>query len=168
MSLFHGERVLGCLHDQYLRQVDCDVVLIAANHLEELSPEVSTSSASSQPEKEWTSFACHKNVIRASSSYFDRIFSQKFKFEKLDVESDVEGVLLHDDTDNKIILQITQSGISSHSVRALIDFAYTGSFEVETHVLKRVINDLKILNLLPMINILGSRLDEELCYANCL
>ena len=168
MSLFHGERVLGCLHDQYLRQIDCDVVLIAANHLEELSPEVSTSSASSQPEKEWTSFACHKNVIRANSSYFDRIFSQKFKFEKLDVESDVEGVLLHDDTDHKIVLQITHSGISSHSLRALIDFAYTGSFEVETHVLKRVINDLKILNLLPMINILGSRLDEELCYANCL
>ena len=168
MSLFHGERVLECLHDQYLRQIDCDVVLTAANHLEELSPEVSGSNASSQPEKVWTSFACHKNVIRASSSYFDRIFSQKFKFEKVDVESDVEGVLLHDDTNHKIVLQITHSGISSHSLRAMIDFAYTGSFEVETHVLKRVINDLNILNLLPMINVLGSRLDENLCYTNCL
>ena len=74
MAPYHGERVLECLHDQYLRQIDCDVVLVAANHLEELGPEVSSSSASRQPEKVWTRFACHKNVIRVSSSCFSSEF----------------------------------------------------------------------------------------------
>ena len=62
MSRFHGEHVLEFLHDLYLRQIDCDVVLIAAHHLEELSREVSSSNASSQPEKGWTNFACHKKT----------------------------------------------------------------------------------------------------------
>ena len=165
MSLFHAEFLLQRLHDQYVRGLDCDLILIAADHCGETNPKESCDKSSGQV---WVKFPCHKNVIRATSSFFDRIFETKFTYEESRINDGISGMLIKNEADERVILQITLHEISSHSMRAFINFAYTGCVEVENNVLKRVIGDLKMMNLLSMINKLESRLGQDTTHLNCL
>ena len=165
MSLFHAEFLMQRLHDQYVRGLDCDLLLIAADHCGETNPKESGDKSSGQ---QWVKFPCHKNVIRATSSFFDRIFETKFTYEESRIDDGISGMLVKSETDERVILQITIHEISSHSLRAFINFAYTCCVEVENNVLKRVIGDLKTMSLLSMINKLESRLGQDTTHLNCL
>ena len=125
MSQSHAEKILDGLHDQYLKGIDCDVILRARNHVGD-HPTTSTT------ESLWTDLHCHKNVLRAASSFFDRIFSHNFSFENSVLEEGVEGTLVKTQTDGRYLLQITFSTIDSHSVQSLVNFEYTGFVHVDT------------------------------------
>ena len=161
----HAEAVLERLYDQYLRGSDCDVILTAADHLGQND---SGAPNDGSPEKlNWTSLSCHKIVLRAVSAFFDRIFLKKYTYEKTKVDEKVEGMLVSSEDNDRGLLQITLYEISSHSLQALINFAYTGSVAIETTILKRAIEDFKIMNVYAIIGKLEARL-EDLSISNCI
>ena len=162
----HAEAVLERLHDQYLRGLDCDVILTAADHLAQNDSRAANDVSSKK--LNWTSLSCHKIVLRTVSTFFDRIFFNKFTYEKMKVDDDkVEGMLVNSETDDRILLQLTLHEISSHSLEALVNFAYTGSVAIETTILKRAIEDFKRMNVSAIIDKLETCL-EELSFANCI
>ena len=162
----HSDTILERLHDQYLRGLDCDVIITAVDHL---ATNVSESAnATSNQDLVWKSLSCHKNVLRAASSFFDRVFANKFTYEKLEVDEGVEGMLVRTENDDRTSLQIFLHRISSHSVQALVNFAYTGFAAVETNILRRAIEDFKLMNVLAVIDKLESRLEEPLSVRNCI
>ena len=80
----HAELILNQLHDQFVRGIDCDLILRAFDHLKRMN-NVQTSNAagtSAEDDSAWINLACHKNVIRAASSFFDRLFSKNFTDEQ--------------------------------------------------------------------------------------
>ena len=161
----HAEAVLERLHDQYLRGSDCDVILTAADHLGQNG---SGTPNDGSPEKlNWTSLSCHKIVLRAVSSFFDRIFLNKYTYDKMKFDENVEGVLVSSEGDVQVSLQVTLHEISSHSLQALVNFAYTGSVAIETTILKRAIADFKRMNVSAIIDKLETCL-EDLSFANCI
>ena len=87
MLKLHAEAVLERFHDQYLRGSDCDVILTAADHLGQNG---SGTPNDGSPEKlNWTSLSCHKIVLRAVSSFFDRIFLNKYTYDKMKFDNKV-------------------------------------------------------------------------------
>ena len=87
----HAEVVLERLHDQYLRRLDCDIILTAADHLGQTDSGAPNDGSSRK--LNWTSLSCHKIMLRTVSTFFDRIFLNKFTYEKMKVDENVEGVL---------------------------------------------------------------------------
>ena len=166
MSKSHAETILERLHDQYLRGLDCDVILRAADHLAQSTPE--SPNVNSSLKFVWESLSCHKNVLRAASSFFDRIFSHDITFEKLEVDEGVECVLVENTTDKQASLQVSLHNISLHSLQVLVNFAYSGNVAIETCVLARVIEDFKVMNLRVIMDKLEARLQENLCFQNCI
>ena len=162
----HAEAVLERLHDQYLRGLDCDVILTAADRLAQRDSGTSTGGLSKK--LKWTSLSCHKIVLRAVSSFFDRIFLNKYTSEKKKVDENVEGMLVNSENDDRLSLQITFQEISSHSLQALVNFAYTGNVAIETNILKRAIEDFKIMNVSSIVDNLETHLEEDLSFANCI
>ena len=77
----HAEVVLERLHDQYLRGLDCDVILTAADLLGQ--NDLGAENDGSSKKLNWTSLSCHKIVLRTVSTFFDRIFLNKFTYEKM-------------------------------------------------------------------------------------
>ena len=162
----HAEAVLERLHDQYLRGLDCDVILTAADRLEQTD---SGAPNDGSPEKlNWTSLSCHKIVLRTISTFFDRIFLSKFTYEKMKVDENVEGMLVSNEDDARVSMQFTLREISSHSLQALVNFAYTGNVAIETNILKRAIEDFQRLKVSAITDKLEARLDEDLSFANCI
>ena len=166
MPQSHSDTILERLHDQYLRGLDCDVIITAVDHLETNVSECTN--ASSNQDIVWKSLSCHKNVLRAASSFFDRIFSNKFTYEKLEVDEGVEGMLVRTENDDGTVIQIVLHKISSHSVQSLVNFAYTGFVAIDTNILRRAIEDFKLMNLLAVIDNLESRLKNPLSVRNCI
>ena len=161
----HAEAVLERLHDQYLRGLDCDVILTGADHLGQNDSGVANDGSSKK--LNWTSLSCHKIVLRAVSSFFDRIFLNKYTYDKMKFDDKVEGMLVNSENDDRILLQVTLHEISSHSLQALVNFAYTGSVAIETTILKRAIEDFKRMNVSAIIDKLETCL-EDLSFANCI
>ena len=161
----HAEAVLERLHDQYLRGLDCDVILTAADHLAQTDSGTPTNGSSKK--LDWTSLSCHKIMLRTVSTFFDRIFLNKYTYEKMNIDENVEGILVNSDNDDRVLLQITLHKISSHSLQALVNFTYTGNLAIGTNVLKRAIEDFKIMNVSAIIDKLETRL-EDLSFANCI
>ena len=163
----HAEVVLERLHDQYLRRLDCDVILTAADHLGQ--NDLGAPNDGSSKKLNWTSLSCHRIVLRTVSTFFDRIFLNKFTYEKMKVDDEkVEGMLVNSENDDRILLQLTIHEISSHSLPALVNFAYTGNVAIETNILKRAIEDFKIMNVSAIVDKLETRLEEDLSFANCI
>ena len=162
----HAEAVLERLHDQYLRRLDCDVLLTAADHLGQ--NDSGAPNTGSSKNLNWTTLSCHKIVLRAVSSFFDRIFFNEYTCEKMKVDENVEGMLVNSENDDRLSLQITFHEISSHSLQALVNFAYTGNVAIETNILKRAIEDFKIMNVPAIVDKLETRLEEDLSFANCI
>ena len=162
----HAEAVLERLHDQYLRGLDCDVILTAADHLGQNDSGAANDGSSKK--NNWTSFSCHKIVLRTVNTFFDRIFLNKYTSEKKKVDENVEGMLVNSENDDRLSLQITFHEISSHSLQALVNFAYTGNVAIETNILKRAIEDFKIMNVSAIVDKLETRLEEDLPFANCI
>ena len=163
MSSF-AENLLNRLHDLYLKGRDCDVILRAADcfgELREIEPD------SSSADLKWTDLHCHKIVLRAASSFFDRIFCHSLTSEKLDLNGDVKGVITRIQTGESTMLQITLNEISSQSLQTLVNFAYTGIVQIDTNMMKKIIQDLKLLNVRPIIDILEMRIQEKTSFANC-
>ena len=161
----HAEAVLERLHDQYLRGLDCDLILTAADHLGQTDSGALNDGSSKK--LNWTSLSCHKIVLRAVSTFFDPIFLKKFTYEKMKVDEKVEGMLVSSEDNDRGLLQITLYEISSHSLQALVNFAYTGSVAIETNFLKRAIEDFKRMNVYAIIGKLEARL-EDLSISNCI
>ena len=160
----YAENTLNRLHDLYLKGIDCDVILRAADYLGEsraMDPD------SSSGDLVWTNLHCHKIVLRAASSFFDRVFFRPMTSEKLDLNEDVKGVIARTQTGESTLLQITLNEISSQSLQTLVNFAYTGIVQIDTNMMKKTIQDLKILNVRPIIDILEMRIEEEISFANC-
>ena len=86
---------------------------------------------------------------------------------KVDGEK-VEGMLFSCEDDGRLSLQITLHEISSQSLQALVNFAYTGNVAIETNILKRAIEDFKTLKVFAISDILETRLDEDLSFSNCI
>ena len=107
-------------------------------------------------------------MLRAACSFFDRIFSHTITSETSILDEDVEGVLVKSETDGGSLSQVTFTRIDSHSIQSLVNFAYTGFVHVETDALKKTIDDMKLMNARSMIDILESRLNEDVAYANCI
>ena len=162
----HAEAVLERLHDQYLRGLDCDVILTGADHLGQNDSGAANDGSSKK--LNWTTLSCHKIVLRAVSSFFDRIFLNEYTCEKMKVDENVEGMLVNSENDDRLSLQITFHEISSHSLQALVNFAYTGNVAIETNILKRAIEDFKIMNVYAIVDKLETRLEEDLSFANCI
>ena len=169
MPPYHAETILDQLHDQYVRGIDCDVILRAADHLKQHNDGQTSSNAagtSAEYDNAWISLPCHKNVIRAASSFFDRIFSKTFTEESSEVEEGIEAMLVAKDSEKRHTLQLTFHKISSHSMHALVEFAYTGFVKVDTNVLKKVVEDLKFMNMQSMLDKLSSLLNDDLSPSN--
>ena len=163
----YAEFVLERLHDQYLRGLDCDVILTAADHLGQNDSRAPNDGSSKT--LNWTSLPCHKIVLRTVSTFFDRIFLKKFTYEKMKVDDEkVEGMLVNIENDDRVLLQLTLHEISSHSLQALVNFAYTGNVAIETNILKRAIEDFKIMNVSAIVDKLETCLDEDVSFANCI
>ena len=107
-------------------------------------------------------------MLRATCSYFDSILSHTTTSETSILDENAEGVLVKSETDGRSLLQITVTRIDYHSIQSLVNFAYTGSVHVETDALKKTIDDMKLMNVRSIIDILESRLDENVSYANCI
>ena len=166
MSNSHAKTILEQLHEQYLRGLDCDLIITAVDHLEKTGLQVLE--AESKQDVVWKSRSCHKNVLRAASSYFGRIFSNKFTHKNLEVDEGVEGLLVHNENDDWLSLEIILHKMSFQSVQALVNFAYTGFVAIETSILRRAIEDFKMVNLFSIITKLESRLEEDLSPENCI
>ena len=128
----------------------------------------SSSSTSAEDNSEWINLACHKNVIRAASSFFDRLFSENFTEESIVVEEGIEAMMVANNGEKQHVLQLTFHTISSHSIQSLVKFAYTGSVKLDSSILKKVVEDLHFMKMRSLLDILASRLKEELCYSNCI
>ena len=76
-------------------------------------------------------------------------------------------MLVNSENDDRILLQLTLHDISSHSLQALVNFAYTGSVANETTILKRAIEDFKRMNVSAIFDKLETCL-EDLSFANCI
>ena len=163
MTPNHAETILAKLHDQCASGVDCDVIFRAIDHLR-LNGSPDTTADSSE-DNAWISLHCHKNVIRAASSFFDGIFSKKFT-EGVQIEEGIEAKLVENDEKRQIV-QVTFHKISSHSLQAFVEFAYTGSVKLDTTVLKKVVEDLKIMNMHSMLEEL-SRSNDDLSSSNAI
>ena len=166
MCQSHAETIVAQIHDQYRRGIGCDVILRASDHLKQKDPQISNSGSSG--DFFWVSLHCHQNVLRAASSFFDQLFSNDFTEEKLELQEGIDGMLVVKDKASQNVLQLVFHEISSHTIQAVVDFAYTGSVKVGITVLKQVFEDLKFLNIQSMINELSSRLEEDLNYSNCM
>ena len=162
----HAEVVLERLHDQYLEGLDCDVILTAADLLGK--NDLGAENDGSSKKLNWTSLSCHKIVLRTVSTFFDRIFLNKFTYEKMKIDENVEGMLVSNEGDDRASLQITLHEISSHSLQALVNFAYTGNVAIETNILKRAIEDFQSLKVSAITDKLETRLDEDISFANCI
>ena len=161
----HAENILAKLHDQCVRGIDCDVILRTVDHLN-LTGSPNTTAASSE-DNAWISLHCHKNVIRAASSFFDGIFSKELTEETLQVEEDID-VKLVENSGKRDIVQLMFREISSHSIRAIVDFAYTGSVKLDITVLKKVVDDLKFMNMQSMLDELSSHSIDDLSHSNAI
>ena len=128
----------------------------------------SSSSTSAEDDSGWINLACHKNVIRAVSSFFDRLFSENFTEESIVVEESIEAIMVANNSEKQHVLQLTFHKISSHSIQTLAEFAYTGSVKLDSSILKKVVEDLQFMKMQSMLGILASRLEEKLCYSNCI
>ena len=164
----HAETILAQLYDQYVRGIDCDVIFRAADHLKQQKDAQTSNAAGTSAEDDtaWINLHCHKNVIRAASSFFDRILSKNVSEESLEVEEGIEAMLVVIESEKRHILQLTFHKISLHSIHALVEFAYTGCVKVETNVLKRVVEDLKLMKIQSILDKLSSHLNDELSYSN--
>ena len=160
----HAGTILNQLYDQYVRGIDCDVIFRASDHMKQKNDAQTSSVAGTSAEDDiaWISLHCHRNVIRAASSFFDRIFSKKYSEESSEVEEGIEAMLDVKDSEKRHVLQLTFHEISSHSIHALVEFAYTGFVKVETNVLKKVVEDLKLMNMQSMLDELSSRFNDDL------
>ena len=167
----HAELILNQLHDQFVRGIDCDLILRASDHLKQQN-DAQTSNAAGTSAKDssaWINLACHKIVIRAASSFFDRLFSKNFTEESIALEEGIEAILVAtDDIKKQHVLQLTFHNISSHSIQTLVEFAYTGSVKLDSSILKKVIEDLQFMKMQSMLDKLAFRLEEELSYSNCI
>ena len=123
---------------------------------------------STEDDNAWISLHCHKIVIRAASSFFDRLFSKNVTEEILEVKEEIYSMLVVNDSEKRHILKLTFHKIFSHSIHALVEFAYTGCVKVETEVLKRVVQDLKLMNMQSMRDKLSCVLEEGVSYSNCI
>ena len=94
----------------------------------------------------WTDRHCHKNVLRAASSFFEGIFSQTSTFGEFKLNDGVEGTLAETEIDGRSLLQVTFNGIDSRSIQSIVNYAYTGCVQVDTDALKRTIDDVKAMN----------------------
>ena len=101
-------------------------------------------------------------MLRAISSFFDRILLDKFTYDKVEVDKKIEGVSVSNESDDRVLMQITLYEISSRSVQALVNFAYTGNVAIETNSLKRAIEDFKSMNVSAIIGKLERSLEEDL------
>ena len=162
----HSQTILERLHDQFIREIDCDVILTSADHLEKSSSTIAD--VNLKASVVWKNLFCHRIVLRATSSFCDRIFSNNFTHDKTEVGEGIEGVLIDNENDGRASLQVILHRISLQSVQALVNFAYTGRTEIETNVLKRVIEDFKVMNLLSVIDKLDVRLSQDLIFSNCI
>ena len=90
----HAEVVLDRLHDQYLRGLDCDVILTAVDHLEQNDSGTPTDGSSKN--LNLTSLSCHKPglsshrysvIFSADSEIF--AFSAMFRAEPADFNFDI-------------------------------------------------------------------------------
>ena len=158
----HAELILNQLHDQYVRGIDCDVIFRASDHFKQ------NGGTSAGDDSAWINLACRKNVIRAASSFFDRLFSKNFTEESLAVEEGIEAMMVANDSKKQHVLQLTFHKISSHSIQTLVEFAYTGSVKLDSSILKKVVEDLQFMKMQSMLDKLASRLEEELSYSNCI
>ena len=161
----YAESILNRLHDLYLKGIDCDVILRAADYLGEsgaIDPDSSTG------DLVWTELHCHKIVLRAASSFFDRILSRPMTSGELCLDDDVKGVIARTQTGESTMLKITLNDISSQSLQTLVNFAYTGIVQIDTNLMKKTIQDLKLLNVRHIIDILEMRIEEETTFANCI
>ena len=77
-------------------------------------------------------------------------------------------MLVSNEGDDRASLQITLHEISSHSLQALVNFAYTGNVAIETNLLKRAIEDFKSLKVSAIADKLETHLDEDISFANCI
>ena len=128
----------------------------------------SSSSTSAEDNTAWINIVCHKVVIRAASSFFDRLFSQNFTEECIVVEEGIEASVVANNSEKQQVLQLTFHKISSHSIQTLVEFAYTGSVKLDSSVLQKVVEDLQFMKMQSMLDKLGYRLEEELSYSNCI
>ena len=165
MRTSHAETILAKLHDQCVRGIDCDVILRAVDHLN-LTGSPNTTAASSE-DNVWTNLHCHKNVIRAASSFIDGIFSKELTEESLQVEEGIDAKVV-ENNGKRDIVQLTFHKISSHSVQAIVEFAYTGSVNLDTTVLKKVLEDLNFMNMQSMLEELSSRTNDDLSPSNAI
>ena len=165
MRTSHAETILAKLHDQCVRGLDCDVILRAVDHLN-LNESPDTTTGSSE-DNAWISLHCHKNVIRAASSFIDGIFSKRMTEESLQVEEGIDAKVV-ENNGKRDIVQLTFHKISSHSVQAIVEFAYTGSVNLDTTVLKKVLEDLNFMNMQSMLEELSSRTNDDLSPSNAI
>ena len=107
-------------------------------------------------------------MLRAASSFFDRVFAKKFTYEKLEGDEGVEGILVRTENYDGPVVQIVSHRISSHFVQSLVNFAYTGFVAIETNILRRAIEDFKMMSVGAMIDNLESRLKDPLSVRNCI
>ena len=156
--------MLNRLHDLYLKGIDCDVILRSADYFGE-SRAIDT--GPSTRDLIWTELHCHKIVLRAASSFFDRIFSRPMTSGELCLDDDVKGVIARTQTGESTMLQITLNEICSQSLQTLVNFAYTGIVQIDSNLMKKTIQDLKLLNVRHIIDILEMRIEEEISFANC-
>ena len=160
----YAENILNRLHDLYLKGIDCDVILRAADCSGEAR---AIDPGSSTGDLVWTDLHCHKIVLRAASSFFDRILSRPMPSGELCVDDDVKVVIARPQTGESTMLKITLNEISSQSLQTLVNFAYTGIVQIDTNMMKKTIQDLKLLNVRHIIDILEMRIGEEISFANC-
>ena len=166
----HAETILAQLHDQYVRGIDCDVILRSVDHLKRQNDSQTSNAAgtSCEADNACITLHCHRNVIRAASSFFDRIFSKNVTEESSEVEEGVEAILVAENRGTQYILQLTFHKISSHSIHAFVEFAYTGCVKVDSNVLRKVIEDLKCMNMQSFLDNLSFVLEEGVSYSNCI
>ena len=107
-------------------------------------------------------------MIRAVSSFFDRLFSENFTEESIAVEEGIEAMLVANNDEKQHVLRLTFHKISSHSIQTLVEFAYIGSVKLDSSILKKVVEDLQFMKMQSMLDKLGYRLEEELSYSNCI
>ena len=127
-----------------------------------------TSTTFAEDNTAWINIACLKNVLRAASPFFVRLFSQNLTEESIVIEEGIEAMMVANNSEKQHVLQLTFHKISSLSIQTLVEFAYTGSVKLDSSILQKVVEDLQFMKMQSLLDILASRLKEELCYSNCI